>query len=144
MIKLIALDLIGVLLREGDELLNPYENKKEKSNLNEIFIRLKKEYPNIILVIASNYVSDIRDYLEYNFPDADDYFISSEINKYKPNADFYKHILNEFNIRAKEMLFVDDSQVNVDGAASLGIQTIKIDRYDDVYAKIIELLSINA
>lgn len=182
MIKLIALDLVGVLLREGDVLLDPNEEKIERmfgpntSDLefsetvktagievedlekttkniidklyelrtNDIFSQLRKKYPNITLIIASNHVSYIRDYLQYNFPDADDYIISAEINMMKPNANYYEYILNKFNIKAEEMLFVDDSKINVEGAAKLGIHTIKIDPEDNVYDKIIKLLSRNA
>lgn len=58
---------------------------------------------------------------------AEDYFerifLSYEMQKVKPNADIYQQVLDDAQIVAEETLFIDDSAVNLEGAASLGIQT---------------------
>lgn len=173
MIKVIALDLVGVLVREVIE-LEGIEDKierffgpnksdeefinqvKEITNLNETEIveiakniinklyglkdkdivnKLKENYPNIKLVIATNHVSYIKEYIKNNI-DIEDIIISADINKIKPNHDFYYEVANILKEEPSNILFVDDNQNNIDGAKEIGMKTIKIDRYDDVFDKI--------
>ncbi len=49
-------------------------------------------------------------------------FISSEQKLAKPNAEFFKQACVSLDVSPNEMLFVDDSDVNVHGAASFGIK----------------------
>ncbi len=39
----------------------------------------------------------------------------------KPNSDIYEHILDKFDLKASETLFVDDNEKNVEMARALGI-----------------------
>jgi putative hydrolase of the HAD superfamily len=48
-------------------------------------------------------------------------FISSEMRKLKPEPDIYLEVAGELGITCAEMIFIDNKQVNVDGAAALGI-----------------------
>ena len=43
----------------------------------------------------------------------------------KPDLKFYKLILNKLNMSPSEVIFVDDKEVNIAAAKSLGIDTIK-------------------
>ena len=60
--------------------------------------------------------------------DLDDIFISAEIHKIKPQADFYEYILDKFQLKPEELLFLDDNLRNIEGAEKLGIRTIKVDK----------------
>jgi HAD superfamily hydrolase (TIGR01509 family) len=95
-----------------------------------LIFELKNKYPNVILIIATNHISYIRDYIERNFDMSiiDKIYVSAEMNEVKPNAEFYKYILNDLNIKANDMLFLDDNLENIDGAKILGINTIKINK----------------
>ena len=97
MIKVIAFDLIGVLV--GD-LVKKYINKS------------------------------------FNIKLLDDIIISADIGKIKPNLDFYEYILDKFNIEASELLFLDDNIENINGASSMGINTIKVDATMDLVEEI--------
>ena len=177
MIKVIALDFVGVLVREID-VLNETEDKlerlfgpnisdedyikqaKERVNLSdceiiesakqiinklyvikdkELISKLKNKYPDMKIVIATNHVSYIDDFIKKNY-DIDDVIISANINKIKPNHDFYLEVANIVKENVDNILFVDDNQDNIDGAKEVGMHTIKIDRGDDVYNKIVEYL----
>ena len=177
-VKVIALDLVGVLIGEKNIELSNIEEKLERlfgpnlsdseylkqakqiSNLtdeeiiditkniiNKLYIikddklidKLREKYPNMKIVIATNHVSYIREYLIKNF-NLDDIIISAEINKIKPNVDFYNELSNITKIKTEEILFVDDNIDNVDGALLSGMKAIKIDRYDSVYEKILNQL----
>lgn len=48
-------------------------------------------------------------------------FISAEMLKLKPNADIYLEVAQELGITPAEMVFIDNKQVNIDGAQKLGI-----------------------
>lgn len=165
MIKVIAFDLVGVLVGEKDGVLLPVEDKLERlfgPNINDedyinkakeivaddcqieeftkniisklyriieenLIQNLKNKYPNIKIVVATNHLSYVRKFINKNF-DVDDIIISAEINKIKPNPNFYQYILDKYNIEPSELLFLDDNIDNVEGAKNLGIKTIKVDR----------------
>ena len=168
MIKIIAFDLVGVLVNEKDIVLSSKEEKlerlfgpnlsdqdylKEAKNIvfdifniinitkilinklykvkdKDIFKEIKEINSNIKIVIATNHVSFVKDFINNNFDTnyLDDLIISAEINKIKPNLDFYKYILNKYKIEANELLFLDDNIKNINGAKKLGIQTIMVEK----------------
>ena len=51
--------------------------------------------------------------------------ISGEIQMMKPEPEIYMHLLERFGLRAQECVFVDDLQVNVDAAKSVGLHSIR-------------------
>ena len=168
MIKIIAFDLVGVLVNEKDIVLSREEEKLERlfgpnlsdedylkeaknivgDNINvinitkklinklykvkdkDIFKKIKEINSNVKIVIATNHVSFVKEYINNNFDTnyLDDLIISAEINKIKPNLDFYKYILNKYKIEANELLFLDDNIKNINGARKLGIQTIMVEK----------------
>lgn len=172
MIKVIAFDFVGVLVREQDVGLSFIEDKIErlfgknssdieflnqareyvadrntliemtKSIIDRIYINrdnniisiLQEKYPEIKIVIATNHVSYVRKYIDKHFETdkLSNIFISAEINKVKPDADFYQHILDNMDIKPSELLFLDDNEENIIGANELGINTIKVTRETDI------------
>ena len=176
MIKVIAFDMVGVLVTEKDINLSSEEDKLERlfgDNIDDagylasarkiisdnsvitrmtediieklyevkdskIFEKIKSKYNDVKIVIATNHVSSIRNYIDNHLDTKrlDDIIISAEVHKLKPNADFYQLLLDKYNVNPDEMLFVDDSQKNIDGAKELGIRTIKIDKDMDVYNEV--------
>lgn len=183
MIKVIAFDLVGVLVKETDFPLNEIESKIErlfgpntsddefinivknniinKSNgeivkiatkiinsiydiklsLNDLKI-LKEKYPNIKLVIATNHLSFVNDYILKTFENIfDKIYISANMNKIKPNKDFYLDILQDQNISCNEMLFLDDSEKNIIGAKECNIQTIHVTKETNILEEIENVLS---
>ena len=181
MIKVVAFDLVGILVNEKDIELSEIEEKLERMfgpNLNdadyliearkiiekdsiimnitealidklykvkdrEIFKKIKGKNENIKLIIATNHLSFVRNFIgEYfNIDYLDDLIISAEIHKIKPNADFYEYILNKYNIDSKELLFLDDNIDNVNGAKQLGINTIKVEKNTNLIDKVTEFIN---
>ena len=168
MIKVIAFDLVGVLVSEKDIELSEVEEKLERMfgpNLNDedylkqakkivekdlevinttkvlinklykikdkrIFKKIKEINENVKIIIATNHLSFVKDFIKesFNIDYLDDIIISDEIHKIKPNLDFYQYILNKYSIESKELLFLDDNINNINGAQALGINTIKIEK----------------
>lgn len=180
MIKVIAFDLVGVLVTEKDIKLSPTEDKLERmfgANISddeyiekakkvitkkqdiikitkeiinklyevkdkEIFKKIKEKYHDIKIIVATNHVSYVKDFIYKNFDKSyiDDIIISAEIHKVKPNADFYKTILDKYKLTPNELLFVDDNQENIDGANKLKINTLKVEKRSKVINEVINIL----
>lgn len=180
MIKIIAFDLVGVLVSEKDIELTDIENKLEKMfgpNVDDasfilkarqyidkdsilirtteelilklykvkekdLFKKIKNKYNNIKIIIATNHVSFIRNFIgeAFGVQYLDDVIISAEIHKIKPNSDFYEHILNKYNIKPKELLFLDDNIENVNSAKNMGINTIKVNNETIIINEVINVL----
>lgn len=100
--------------------------------------KIKNECPNIKIIIATNHISYIKHYIEKTFPEIDDIIISAEINKIKPNVDFYEYILDKYEINPDEMLFLDDNKDNVLAAESLAIHGIVVSNKISIYDEIIK------
>lgn len=49
-------------------------------------------------------------------------FVSYEMHLSKPSKEIFSEVLRQAGILPSETLFIDDSKVNIEGAASLGIQ----------------------
>ena len=67
-------------------------NKLYYTKNNYIFTKLNKAYPNIKLIIATNHISYIKEYINKSFDTTylDDIIVSADINAIRPNNDFYK------------------------------------------------------
>ncbi len=183
MIKVIAFDLVGVLVNEKDVELTEEENKLERmfgDNINdsdylmearkiidkdsvimrvteqlidkiykirdeELFKKIKEKYSGLKIIIATNHVSFVRNFIgeAFGVDYLDDVLISAEIHKIKPHADFYNYILDKYNILPEELLFLDDNSKNIDGAKKLNINTIKVDKSTDLFNEICKFIEKN-
>lgn len=176
MIKVIAFDLVGVLVNERDIVLSNEEEKLErlfgpnlrdddylkkankivcdeenivnitKTLINKLykvkdrdmFKKIREINSNVKIVIATNHVSFVKEFINSHFDInyLDDLIISAEINKIKPNLDFYEFILDKYKINANELLFLDDNIKNINSANVLGIKTIKVEKNNDLVSEI--------
>ena len=66
-------------------------------------------------------------------------YFSCRLKMRKPNADIFKHVIDDNGFSAEETLFIDDSKPNTDAAAKLGIQTIHL--VDNEVIKALEFLT---
>lgn len=62
----------------------------------------------------------------------DHLFVSSEMGLRKPDLLAFEHILKETSTKAEAMLFFDDTNENVEGALSAGLQAIQVNSAADV------------
>lgn len=53
-------------------------------------------------------------------------FLSYKMGLWKPDYKIYQKVLEDINLKAEEVLFIDDNHDNIDAAKDLGINTIKI------------------
>lgn len=133
------IDKDSILMRTTEELISKLYKIREK----DLFRNIKNKYNNIKIIIATNHVSFVRNFIGETFgvDDLDDIIISAEIHKIKPNADFYEHILKKYNINAEELLFLDDNIDNIEGAKKLGINVIKVDKETILSEEILKFIN---
>lgn len=53
-------------------------------------------------------------HFHHNFP-------SFAVGRLKPDADYFEHVLETLGLPARNVLFVDDNAINVDGAQRVGL-----------------------
>lgn len=95
----------------------------------ELLKRLSKDYD---LYILSNNNPVIIPYAEKLFEDAGfsmktDFkkcYMSYQMKMLKPSEAFYKAVMEDIGLPASEMLFIDDSQRNVDAAVQAGLPAV--------------------
>ena len=58
----------------------------------------------------------------------------------KPSEAFYKRVLDEVGRPAEELIFIDDSQKNVEGAIAAGLPSVYYDPTSDLAALLAEVL----
>ena len=59
-------------------------------------------------------------------------YISSDMGVRKPDAAAFDYVLRDLRRSAHEILFFDDTQENVDGAKSCGLQAIRVKSIKDI------------
>ncbi|TDO94378.1 putative hydrolase of the HAD superfamily [Halanaerobium saccharolyticum] len=69
---------------------------------------------------AFEYVSSKYEFFNY----FDGQVISADIGMIKPELEIYEHLLDKFNLKAEETLFIDDSKANIKAALKKGIRVI--------------------
>ena len=129
--------------KEAIDITKNIINKLYKVRDDDIFTKLKNKYNNIKIIIATNHLSYVEEFINKYFDTTylDDVIISANINKIKPNANFYNFILEKFNIKSKELLFLDDNVENIDGANKLNIRTIKVEKNMNLYEEVCKFIS---
>jgi FMN phosphatase YigB (HAD superfamily) len=100
-----------------------------------IISKIKEIRPDIKIVIATNHVSAIHDWIEkmpfYGLLDGA--FISADIGCCKPDASFYQKVSEGMKVDKKDILFIDDSPKNIEGAKEYGMSTLLYNRADDLF-----------
>jgi len=74
-------------------------------------------------------------FLEY----ADGGVISYQVKHIKPEPEIYEALIEKYNINPNEAVFLDDSQVNLDGAIPFGFHTILVTEFEKAVEELREL-----
>lgn len=75
---------------------------------------------NISIGFANSY-SKVK-WIKELFDNFDGVVLSGPIRMVKPNKDIFEYLLEKFNLKADECIFIDDNQNNIDGAELVGIK----------------------
>lgn len=135
---------------ENDELIsNFWNNYNNYSLVDERVIKLIK---NLKLKGYKIFLlSNINDHTFQNvnksdlFSIVDGYVLSYIEHQIKPYKSIYNTLLNRYNLKENECLFIDDNQNNINTAIRLGFNATKVepDNYDDLCLKISNYIEVN-
>lgn len=67
-------------------------------------------------------------------------FLSYEMKALKPSEAFYKAVIMQIGLPSEQMLFIDDSRANVDGAVNAGLPAVYYEPGTDLCALLAEVL----
>jgi len=73
-------------------------------------------------------------------PFIDDALVSSHEKLTKPDKAIYERLLEKFELKAEETVFIDDRMENIRGAESVGIRGIHFTTYEEVNEKLQSIL----
>jgi putative hydrolase of the HAD superfamily len=110
---------------ERIELLKSLKNRYRTfllSNTNAIHVRCFSEY-----LQASHGINSLDALFEK-------VYYSHTLGMRKPDPHIYEHLLKENDLVASETLFLDDSHKNIEGAQSVGIQTVWVRNPEELYS----------
>jgi FMN phosphatase YigB (HAD superfamily) len=99
------------------------------------------------LYYLSNFPDDIFDEV-YNCYSFFSYFdggvISARVNTSKPDEKIFRILIEKYSIKTSECLFVDDSEINVRAAESIGIKGLHLNNSDNLIDLIESALMVQA
>lgn len=93
--------------------------------------------------ILSNYPKDAFEYTYDMCPfiqNGDGMVISYDVLMIKPDKNIYLKLLDKYGLKANECLFIDDLDINIEGAKSVGINAFVFKDLEDRYKKLEEYL----
>src|SRR5687767_3537420 len=93
--------------------------------------------------LISNAWSDLRDFVvREKFDDAfDKMIISAEVGAMKPEPKIFQIALEQFGVKPKEAIFVDDFYINIEGCEKVGMKGIHFKDAESTLKQLKELLS---
>jgi putative hydrolase of the HAD superfamily len=105
----------------------------------EIMKKLKRKYR---LVLLSN--TDVMrfGFIKKRFPEImifDDYVLSYEVGVMKPHPRIYEEAMKKAGVEARECVFIDDIEENIEAARKLGIKGILMTLQTDLEAALQEM-----
>jgi glucose-1-phosphatase len=111
-------------------------------------VRLLPELKNLgfKLYFLSNFPIDIFEEIKtgyYFFKYFDGGIISSEVKYSKPNIKIYKILIDKYSLNPKECFFIDDIEINVKSAKSIGMEGLVTFGSEDFSGEIKNLLNIS-
>jgi putative hydrolase of the HAD superfamily len=108
----------------ADELVTSWTNAE--AIIDNTIIDIYREYfPASKLVLTTNATSRLDQDMEKQDIDTtfDEVFNSSELGVAKPSHDYFNEVLSRLGVRIEELIFIDDSLLNVESAGQLGIRS---------------------
>lgn len=98
---------------------------------------LKKKYrifllSNTNIIHYNKYLNSLQN--EFGYTNFNSLFekawFSHDIGLIKPSEEIYKHVMKEASILPEETLFIDDSEVNINGAKKIGLKVYHLKNED--------------
>ena len=114
-------------------------NIPEISGMRELVLYIKEKYgiPVYLLSNISEYFSKSSDKIPV-LSLFDGCIFSADYKLTKPSREIFELLCNKFNLVPEETLFIDDSEINTQGAEAVGINTYLFDQNPEKLKKYID------
>ena len=90
------------------------------SNTNEIHMeKVRREWKKVTPIPLENYFREV--------------FLSYQINLRKPDSEVFQYVCSKIGFKPQNVLFIDDSPQHIEGAKSIGLQTLHLTDPDKLY-----------
>lgn len=112
--------------REIKSILNNLWSRLYSLREEWIFEKILEKYPQMIFAVASNHISMMRESLKHLWilGICKVVLISWDCGYEKPEAWFYQLLIEQLWLSADEILFIDDTKENIEGAKKVWLKTI--------------------
>ena len=81
----------------------------------------------VVLAILVQRIAGLFDLIKELFSLFDGLVFSGPIGMIKPSREIFEHLLEKYSLDAKECIFIDDSELNINGAKAAGLNTYRFD-----------------
>lgn len=118
-----------------------FDQSKKLPGMKENMILLKNKY-NLKIAVVSNEGRELNEYRirKFKLKELVDFFISScFVHFRKPDADIFQMALDVAQVNKKEIVYIDDRQMFVDIAKSLGLKGIHHVSMEDTFEKLAKM-----
>ena len=116
--------------------LDPYEG------VNELLSNLKSQYRLVALTNTNSIHAQVwKPKYEEVLTHFDKVFSSHELGARKPEKQAYQSVLNYLGTKPERAIFLDDSPVNIEGAAQLGIKAILVESPQQMQSDLNQLIT---
>lgn len=113
---------------------------RKRDYAEDIIIRAKKAGYKVLLLsnFSPQALNEAASELTY-IPLADGYIFSCDYHVVKPSKEIYNLLLEKYDIKAEETVFLDDSEKNIKGAIACGINGIVFKNLNDAMKQLKDL-----
>ena len=118
---------------EWDVCMVPVEGAKDFCE----FVKSKGFGVYVLSNAHSSFYSYFPRYFDLDFFDG--VVVSADVHTVKPDIKIYKHLLEKYNLKAEECLFIDDRADNVEGALKAGMKAVQFKNDFEEIKKSIEV-----
>lgn len=124
-----------------------FEHKGELVNqfdYTEAWIKALKQRGYKVFLLSNYPISIFEAHAKETFtflPLVDGKVVSGYVKMIKPEPGIYKCLLETYQLKAEECVFIDDNKDNVQGAKEVGIRAIRFWNYDQAVSELEALLS---
>ena len=125
-----------------DDIANAW-NAIFKDQITETINMIKQINTDIDCFMFSNTNTKHHEYWSHKYPQVTSLFkqvfVSSELNLRKPDVEAFEAVCRSTGYQSKDFIFFDDTQENIDGAISAGLDAVLVNGSADVIRKLKKL-----
>lgn len=106
----------------------------------EYYLKLKQQFGMKIAMYTSGTMQESKELAEHITPVFDQVISAGRVGKPKSDPDSYTWILQQLKVKGEEVIFIDDSELNIEAAKEVGIHAIQYTSNEDLMSVLLPLI----